>query len=341
MQKVAVVILNWNGAKMLQQFLPSVIEHTNSNLAEIIVADNGSKDNSLAILEEHFPDVKVIKFSDNYGFTGGYNRALAQCDHDYFLLLNSDIEVTPKWIDILYENMEANKQVAACQPKLLAFHNKNTFEYAGASGGYIDKYGYPYCRGRILSTVEKDTGQYDNATNVLWASGACLMIRSDIYRKMDGLDDHFFAHMEEIDLCWRIINSGLKIMVYPEAVVYHVGGGTLPNNSPRKLFLNYRNNLLLLYKNLPKNKLKTTMRARFWLDMLSATLYIAQLKFNFAVQVFKARKAYKRMKYLYKEFRKDVDYSIPKDFSDEILKKSIVWQYFIKGRKKYTQIDDC
>lgn len=341
MNKIAVVILNWNGAKMLQQFLPSVIKYTNNELAEIIVADNGSTDDSLNVLEKEFPDIKVIKFEKNYGFTGGYNKALALCDHKYFVLLNSDIEVTPNWVDILYKEMEADNQVAACQPKLLAYHDKNSFEYAGAAGGFIDKYGYPFCRGRILSTVEKDEGQYDTPANIQWATGACLMIQSSIYKKLGGLDDNFFAHMEEIDLCWRAKNEGYKIMVYPESKIYHVGGGTLPNNSPRKLFLNYRNNLLLLYKNLPKSKLKSTLRKRFRFDMMSAGMYAMKFQFSFMVQVFKARKAYKKLKPLYAEVRQKSNEHIPDQFPKEIYGKSIIWQYFLKGRKKYSQLDDC
>jgi GT2 family glycosyltransferase len=338
MKKVAVVILNWDGAKMLQQFLPSVIQYTDSNIAEIIVADNGSKDNSLEILQEEFPTIKIIRFTENYGFTGGYNRALAQCEHEYFVLLNSDIEVTPNWLNVLYNQMESDSKIAACQPKIKAFHDQSSFEYAGASGGFIDKYGYPFCRGRILSTLEKDEGQYDNPTEVHWATGACLMVRSDIFNKLGGLDDHFFAHMEEIDLCWRINNSGMKVMVYPESTVFHVGGGTLPNNSPRKLFLNFRNNLLLLYKNLPKNKLKSTMRMRFWLDMISAALYFAQFKFSFAAQVFKARKAYKKMKPLYKDIRLQADNEVAPLQSSVIFNRSIVWQYFVKGKKRFSQL---
>jgi GT2 family glycosyltransferase len=341
MQKVAVVILNWNGAKMLQQFLPSVIDHTNSNLAEIIVADNGSTDNSLAILEKEFDQIRVIKFDKNYGFTGGYNKALAKCEHEYFVLLNSDIEVTPNWLDMLYKQMEEDKQVAACQPKILAYHDKESFEYAGASGGFIDKFGYPFCRGRILSSVEKDEGQYNESISVQWATGACLMVRGNIYHELGGLDELFFAHMEEIDLCWRIKNQGMKIMVYPQSRVYHVGGGTLPNNSPRKLFLNFRNNLLLLYKNLPKNKLKSTLRKRFWLDMMSAAMFAAQFKFSFMIQVFKARKAYKKMKPLYADFRKQSDKQLPDNLPQEVYNRSIVWQYFAKGNKKYSQLDDC
>ncbi|PLX23095.1 MAG: glycosyl transferase family 2 [Salinivirgaceae bacterium] len=338
MKKVAVVILNWNGAKMLQQFLPSVIENTNGELAEIIVADNGSDDNSIELLEKEYPEVRLIKFTENYGFTGGYNRALDQCEHEYYVLLNSDIEVSPRWLDILFEQIENDKNIAACQPKIRAYHDKISFEYAGASGGFIDKYGYPFCRGRVLSTIEKDEGQYNDMRKVHWATGACLMVRSKTYKQLGGLDNRFFAHMEEIDLCWRINNLGMKVMVVPESVVYHVGGGTLPNNSPRKLFLNYRNNLLLLYKNLPKSELNRTMRMRFWLDMMSAALYAAQFKFAFAAQVFKARKAYKKMKPLYKETRLEADKQLTHEASDVIFNKSIVWQYFIKGKKNYSKL---
>lgn len=338
MKKVAVVILNWNGAKMLQNYLPSVIENTNEKLAEIIVADNGSTDNSLSVLKKDFSNLRVIELKKNFGFAEGYNRALEQCNHAYFVLLNSDVEVTPGWLDPLISNLENNYRIAAAQPKIKSWVNKEMFEYAGASGGYIDQYGYPFCRGRVINVVEKDRGQYDEPATVLWATGACLVIKSAVYKEAGGLDGTFFAHMEEIDLCWRIKNQGYEIMAYPESTVYHLGGGTLPNNSPRKLFLNYRNNLLLLYKNLPAKSLKKTMRVRFLLDMISAVIYILQLKPNFSLQVFKARKAYKQLLPSYKSNRLELEQKRKVEEHPEILQGSIIWNFFIRGKKYFSQV---
>ena len=269
MMKVAIVILNWNGAAMMRRFLPSVIEHS-SDVADIIVADNDSKDDSLALLKAEFPTVHTIILDKNYGFAGGYNRALEQVDYEYYMLLNSDVEVTEGWMERLVDFMDANPEVAACQPKLRAEHSRDMFEYAGASGGYIDRYGYPFCRGRVFDTVEKDQGQYDDPCEVMWATGAALMIRREDYWRVGGLDARFFAHCEEIDLCWRLCNLGRKIYCVPQSVVYHVGGGTLPKGNPMKTFLNFRNNLTMLYKNLPEAELAHVMRVRRVLDYVAA-----------------------------------------------------------------------
>lgn len=338
MKKVAVVILNWNGAEMLQKYLPSVIMHTSPHLAEIIVADNGSTDNSIEILKQKFGNIRLIKLDKNYGFAEGYNRALAQCDHEYFVLLNSDVEVTKRWLEPIIEAMDIDENVAAAQPKIKSWANKHMFEYAGASGGYIDRYGYPFCRGRIISQVEQDDGQYDDQRSVMWATGACLVIRSKIYKDTGGLDGQFFAHMEEIDLCWRIKNFGYQIMVYPQSTIFHLGGGTLPNNSPRKLFLNYRNNLLLLYKNLPAEQLTKVMSTRFFLDMISAGLYLLQLKPAYTMQVFKARKAYKKLKPEYKAIRQQLQEKRRVKKHPEVYRGSILWAFFARGNKKFSQL---
>src|SRR5574344_1219898 len=248
----AVVILNWNGKKFLETYLPSLTQNTDRENAFIVVADNGSTDGSVEWMEVNYPDIRVIEFDKNWGFTGGYNRAFNEIDADYYVLLNSDIEVTPGWLDNLLSFMEDNPDVGICQPKVLAMHDKTSFEYAGAAGGFIDRYGYPFCRGRILSKVEKDHGQYDEPMETFWATGACLMIRSSLYHHLGGLDESFFAHMEEIDLCWRAKLLGYEVWCVPSSVIYPVGGGTFHNNSPQKLYLNYRNNLLMLYKNLPE-----------------------------------------------------------------------------------------
>ena len=252
MMKVAIVILNWNGQQMLADYLGQVVEYSKDE-AEIIVADNGSTDDSVEWVRTHFPEVRIIQLDRNYGFAEGYNKALVQVDCTYYVLLNSDVEVTPHWLTPLIEEMDARPEVAACQPKILSEVRKGSFEYAGACGGYIDRFGYPFCRGRIFDTVEEDHGQYDTPQEVLWASGCCLMIRADDYWSADGLDGRFFAHNEEIDLCWRLYQAGRKIFCFPQSTVYHVGGGTLPKGNPWKTFLNFRNNLTMLWKNLPED----------------------------------------------------------------------------------------
>ena len=256
MKPVAVIILNWNGAALLRRYLPSVIANTNSTIADVIVADNGSTDESVKVLKEEFPEVKTLLFSENWGFADGYNKCVAQTAYKYTVLLNSDVRTPEGWLEPLYEYMEAHSDVGAVQPKLLKDFGpddpRQVFEYAGAAGGYIDKHGYPYCRGRIFGTVEEDHGQYDGeVTDIFWATGACFMVRSEVYLKVGGLDKDFFAHMEEIDLCWRLLNAGYRNCYIPQSRVYHLGGGSLPQGNPRKTYLNFRNNLLLLHKNLP------------------------------------------------------------------------------------------
>ncbi len=252
MKQAAVVILNWNGKKFLEEFLPSVIKYS-SDAADIIVADNASEDDSVDFLKKNFPQVKIILNEQNYGFAEGYNKALSKVEAKYYILLNSDIEVSKDWIEPVISCMEKDEKIGACQPKIRSLHEPEMFEYAGASGGFIDKLGYPFCRGRLFHTLEKDNGQYDDKKEVFWATGACLFVRSDLYNKLGGLDSDFFAHMEEIDYCWRLKNYGYKVYVCPESIVYHVGGGTLPKAPYCKTYLNFRNNLTLLYKNLPSD----------------------------------------------------------------------------------------
>lgn len=339
MAVVAVVILNWNGEAYLKQFLPSVVEHSNVLGAEIWVADNGSTDGSIALINDKFKSVKVLQLDKNYGFTGGYNRALKQIDAEYFVLLNSDVEVTKDWLLPILYLMEDHKDVAAAMPKLLAYNSKSDFEYAGAAGGFIDKYGYPFCRGRILSVLEADEGQYNKATEVFWATGACLFVRADLFHEVGGLDEEFFAHMEEIDLCWRLKNQGHKIMYVPESVVYHVGGGTLPNNNPRKLFLNYRNNLYLLYKNLPANRVNSTLLIRLVLDGISAILYLLQGKFKFFLAVPKAHFAFYSTKKNFKNKQKENRGKRVVKSHAEMFKKSIVFSFFLKKKTTFNQLD--
>ena len=336
--KVAIVILNWNGAKMLSTYLPSVINYSRDE-AEIFVADNASTDDSMSWLSQHYPMVKQIALDRYWGFAEGYNKALGHIDAEYYILLNSDIEVTHHWLTPLIEFMDAHPQVAACQPKLLSVFDHDQFEYAGACGGFIDRYGYPFCRGRIFQTVESDDGQYDDPCKIAWATGACLMIRSRDYWEAGGLDGRFFAHSEEIDLCWRLCSRGRDIYCVPDSQVYHVGGGTLPKNNPMKTFLNFRNNLTMLYKNLNDKDLKHVMRVRWWLDYLAALqMLLLGHHWGDCRAVFKARKAFKRWRHEFDFDRQKIQNSrLVQD--DEILSPySILWKYYVKGKKKYSEI---
>lgn len=290
MSLTAIVILNWNGRHYLERFLPIVESCSTREDVFIVVADNGSTDFSVEYLKENHKNIKVIEFETNLGFTGGYNRALKNVEADYFLLLNSDIEVTPGWLDPLIKEMDENPDVGICMPKIRSAYNPDSFEYAGACGGFIDYLGYPFCRGRILSNIESDGGQYDSSIEIFWASGAAMMIRSSLYMELGGFDERFFAHMEEIDLCWRAKLKGSQVWVFPESVIYHVGGGTLPNNSPHKLYLNFRNNLMMLYKNLPSGSLAFVIPARMIMDGAAAVVYLLQFKLNYFKSVIKAHK---------------------------------------------------
>ena len=338
MAKVAIVILNWNGQKMLAKYLPNVIEYSRQD-AEIWVADNSSSDGSMHLLETQFPQVKTIVLEQNFGFAEGYNRALKQIDAAYYVLLNSDVEVSHHWLTPLIEFMDSHQQVAACQPKLLAEYDKDSFEYAGACGGFLDKYGYPFCRGRIFDTVERDNGQYDYQQEILWATGACMMIRSKDYWTAGGLDGRFFAHNEEIDLCWRLRLMGRKIYCIPESEVYHVGGGTLPKSNPMKTYLNFRNNLTMLYKNLSDTELAHVMRMRRFLDYLAAfeTLVLKRNWGDFKA-IFKARRAFKAWKREFDEDRRKIQASRVKEEIPQVYNLSIIWQYYAKGKKLFSQL---
>lgn len=296
---VAVIILNWNGEKLLREFLPQVIETTDSSIADIIVADNGSTDGSVHLLKSLFPQVRILEFPDNYGFAEGYNKAIELTRYRYTVLLNSDVATSGGWINTLYNYMEANPQVGACQPKILSYTDKSCFEHAGAGGGFIDRNGYPFCRGRIFSTTEKDNGQYDDTISVFWATGAALMVRSEIYIQAGGLDKDFFAHMEEIDLCWRILLLGMDIKAVPQSTVYHLGGGSLPASNPRKTYLNFRNNLLLLHKNLPDSSRRKTLFRRRLYDTLAWFKFIVSLDIANANAVLRAHRDFRRMRKAY------------------------------------------
>ena len=336
MKKVTIVILNWNGADMMRRFLPSVVQ--NSPEAEVVVVDNGSTDDSLQYLEAEMPQVRVIRLDKNYGFAEGYHRGLKEVDAEYYLLLNSDVEVHEGWLQPMLAYMDAHPEVAACQPKLLCQWAPEYFEYAGASGGFIDALGYPYCRGRVFSTVEKDEGQYDDVVPVLWATGAALMIRSRDYWDVGGLDGRFFAHQEEIDLCWRLRSRGRGIVVVPQSVAYHLGGGTLPQGNPRKEYLNFRNNLLLLYKNLPESRLRSVMRWRFWLDALASVKFLLMGHFRSFLAVWRARRDFHRLRPQFKTDRAENLRCAVLSPVPEQSTFSLLWQYYVKGKKTFDKL---
>lgn len=332
MLKCAVVILNWNGVQFLKEFLPIAIQKTSAN-SEIIVADNASNDGSLEFLQNEFPAIRVIKLDKNYGFTGGYNKSLAQIEAEYYILLNSDIEVTENWDIPLIDILDNQKNVGAVMPKMLSYYNHKEFEYAGAAGGFIDKYGYPFCRGRVYHTMETDYGQYDGVHEVFWATGACLTVRASLYHQLGGLDDLLFAHMEEIDFCWRLHHLNYKVLVTSQSVVYHMGGGTLPKYSPRKSFLNFRNNLIVLYKNLPESRFRKIYFIRLILDMVAAFYFLANFNLSGFYIVFKAHAVFQNYRIKKKIIK--VEKTLPEP---NFINKNTVFQYFIKGKKTFQQI---
>lgn len=336
--KVAVIILNWNGAKLLREFLPSVIENTSQSLADVIVADNNSADDSMEYVQNSFPNLRIIRFPENYGYAEGYNKAIAQCaEYKYCVLLNSDVKPCSGWIEPLLEVIEADESIAALQPKILSYTHPEQFEYAGACGGFIDKHGFPFCRGRILDTTETDTGQYDSPTEIFWASGAALFIRTDVYIETGGLDKEFFAHMEEIDLCWRIHNAGYKIMVIPQSMVYHLGGGSLPASNPRKTYLNFRNNLLLLHKNIPQSQRTKVLFIRRLYDTVAFAAFVAKGEFANARAVLKAHHDFRSMR---RKFYSDESMC---EASTNLLGKfphtqrNIITDYYLHNRKYFNK----
>ena len=337
MDKLAIVILNWNGAKMLEKYLPSVLEY--SKEAVVYVADNASTDDSVSLLKEKFPSCRLILLDKNWGFAEGYNKALEQVEAEYYLLLNSVIEVTPHWLLPMLAYMDAHSEVAACQPKLLSVFNRDSFEYAGACGGYLDSLGYPFCRGRIVDVVEHDHGQYDQPASVLWASGAALLVRARNYKEVGGLDSRFFAHNEEIDFCWRLRIRGYRIVCVPESKVYHVGGGTLPKSNPMKTYLNFRNNLTMLYKCLPDGELRRVMHIRWWLDYLAAAEMLL-LKHNWGdfKAVFRARRDFRRWRNDFDADRKLIQSARVGQEIPEQRSFSLLWQYYVKGRKHFSEL---
>ena len=373
MMNVSVVILNWNAEHLLRQFLPSVVRHSQGEGVEVVVADNGSTDGSLALLAAEFPSVRVVALDRNYGFAEGYNRALAQVDAEYAVLLNDDVEVSPGWLTPLVRFMDSHPDYAACQPKLMSWKERDRFEYAGACGGFLDRYGYPFCRGRIFNTLETDKGQYDgelkneelgirnsangntpnpspltpnpnpNPTDVLWATGACLFIRMADYRAAGGLDGRFFAHMEEVDLCWRLRCRGRRLACVTDSIVWHVGGASLQAGSPRKTFLNFRNNLLMLYKNLPPAELRHVMRVRGVLDVVAALSFLVKGEGRNFLAVFRARRAFRRLKPDFVASRQEniaaaTAAGNPSLYVPERYRHSILVQYHLRRKHTFNQL---
>jgi GT2 family glycosyltransferase len=332
--KVAIVILNWNGKSFLEKFLPSVVA-CNPDYAEIFVADNGSTDGSEDFLRQYYPRITYIPLGKNHGYTGGYNLALKQIDAQYYVLLNSDIEVTPGWIDPVIALMDANDDVAACQPRIMGWHQRDHFEYAGAAGGFIDLYGYPFCRGRLFETLEKDMGQYNDPIEIFWATGACMFVRAGDFHLAGAFDEDFFAHMEEIDLCWRLKRMGRKIMVCPDSIIYHVGGGTLPKTHPRKTFLNFRNNLLLLAKNLPASLFYPLLAKRMVLDQVAALRFLTAGCYKDFKAVYSALASVTTLYRIKRRQGREMPY-MP---VGQVYGKSIVVEYFIRKKKKFSQLN--
>lgn len=335
--KVAVVILNWNGRHYLERFLPSVLKYSCN--AEVIVADNNSTDDSVIFLQNNFPSIAVIQLSKNEGFCTGYNCALQVIEADYFVLLNSDVEVTEGWMEGIINFMISNPEIAACQPKIKCYQRKNFFEYAGAAGGFIDYLGYPFCRGRIFETLEADKGQYNDLTEIFWATGACMFVKSSVFKEAGGFDDDFFAHMEEIDLCWRIKGLGYKIFYYGQSEVYHVGGGTLSKLNPYKTYLNFRNGLILIYKNLPEKDLFKIVFMRMILDGVAGLKFLMNGSIKHFWAVLQAHFYFYRNFKKLKKKRETTQNRRKVQTLNEILNKSLVWEYFIKKKKHFHQID--
>ena len=338
MPRVAVVILNWNGTDYLKKYLPSVITHTDPGLADIFIADNGSTDQSVEWVIHNHPQVRIIRLDQNWGFAEGYNLALSKIQSQYYLLLNSDVEVTPNWLKPLVKILDTDLSVGACMPKIKSLHDRSSFEYAGAAGGFIDKYGYPFCRGRILNHTEKDHGQYDNSIDIFWASGACLLIRSELYLSSGGLDPFFFAHMEEIDLCWRLKNMGHRIRFCHESEVFHLGGGTLPKKNHRKTYLNFRNNLILIIKNLPPGKVTMICIARLILDMIAALYFLIKLDPGESFAVLHAYFSIMTNPGKILRKRRELVRKVHPSGHREIYPHSIVWNFYIRKIKEFDKL---
>lgn len=338
LRRVAVVVLNWNGRRLLEQFMPSWVAFTPAE-AELIIVDNGSSDDSVAYLQSHYPDVRCIAFDQNYGFALGYNRAIEMLEHSIVVLLNSDVALTAGWLDEPLALLEHSSGISAVQPKIRAYRSPEMFEYAGAAGGYLDVYGYPFCRGRIFDTLEEDRGQYDEVvTDLLWASGACLIIRREAYLQAGGLDARFFAHQEEIDLCWRVVARGGRIALAPHSIVYHVGGASLAAEHPRKTYLNFRNNLLMLYKNLPEARLEAVLRVRILLDCLALLVFLLRGQVRHARAVWQAYRDYRTMRPDFEADRRENLAQTKVSNPEGIKTFSLLRRYYLSGQKHYSQL---
>lgn len=337
--KIAIVILSWNGEKLFDTFLPSVIQYSNSENIEIIIADNGSSDNSVEHLKQKYPTVRIIELKTNYGFAEGYNQALKQVDAEYLVLLNSDVLVTENWIEPCIKAFADDKKLAAIQPKILSYSDRKYYEYAGAAGGYIDKFGYPFCRGRILNRIEEDLGQYNQPSQIFWASGACMFLRTSAFKTVGGFDGDFWAHMEEIDLCWRMKSQGLKIVYEPQSVVYHLGGGTLSYGSPKKIYLNFRNNLYMLFKNLPRHQFTRIFFARMVLDGVAAAKFILGFNFREFWAVIIAHASFYRNLGTLIQKRKETQKLVIVKNHPEVYPKSIMWKFFIQKKRKFSDLN--
>ncbi|WP_343743742.1 glycosyltransferase family 2 protein [Chitinophaga sp.] len=332
---VAVVILNWNGKAFLEKFLPSVCRSTYGNL-QLVLADNASTDDSVAFVEAHYPSVRIIRNPSNDGFAGGYNEALAHVEADIYVLLNQDVEVEPGWIEPVVALMESDPRIAACQPKMRAYHQPDEFEYAGAAGGWMDVLGYTFCRGRILYTTEKDEGQYDDAQDIFWATGAALFIRSACFREVGGFDRDFFAHMEEVDLCWRLQRAGYRVCYCPDSKVFHVGGGSLPQGNPRKLYLNFRNNLMMLWKNLHSEDRWIVLFQRFFLDILAGVKSLVSGKPKDMVAIYRAYRDYYRWRKTYVNKHELPEVKLMK--MKGVFHGIMIWRYYFLRRKKFRDL---
>ena len=333
--RVTIVILNWNGRKYLDQFLPFVV-HSNYPNLQIVVADNGSTDDSAGYVKAHYPSIDIIELGHNYGFAKGYNEALKQLQAEYFVLLNSDVEVTPDWIQPVISLMESDKLIGVCQPKILMFNNRKLFEYAGAAGGWLDHFGYPFARGRIFDICEEDNGQYDATEPIFWATGAAMFVRAELYRELNGLDEYFFAHQEEIDFCWRVQLAGYKVYACPKSTVYHVGGGTLPKGNANKVFLNFRNNLVMLAKNLPLSQSWWKIPFRFLLDTISAFKSLFEGQRTYFVAVFRSHIGF--LGWLFSKRDKRFSPKKKRSHLHGWFRGSVVWLHFVKGRTRFTEI---
>lgn len=334
--KIAIVILNWNGKQHLENYLPSVVSFSDPATTSIVVADNGSIDDSVEFVSEKYPQIELIELDDNYGFAGGYNKALEKVDADIYCLLNSDVRVTQGWLDPVVKLFESDHSIAAIQPKILSNREPSRFEHAGAAGGFIDKYGYPFCRGRIMNVKEPDNGQYDQQIDIFWASGACLFIRADLFRSNNGFDADYFAHMEEIDLCWRLKNQGYRVVFTPDCTVFHWGGATLEYDNPHKLYLNFRNSLWTLYKNYTGKHLRWILFNRMITDTFAIAKYFVCFDFKNTAAIINAHLSFHKSKSVIREKRRLLIGKVNTTTHKEILNVSIVWQFFIFSRKKFS-----